>query len=227
METKDSYQFLTLRGWEESSPMLAVRVTTATKLENIFWQRKDEGEYRNKQKNLSHAYSRMLIGKITFATNVGYMGKEVTVMVVHIHHLVANNIKTFKMAHANVWNWLNDAILKYKVDVMMGDFNMSFFKVTDQLRSRGLEIDLAAWYPWKADSGTTMADSCGIFFIGYKATFKLCYGLDCLHANDPSGLGCNEVDTRTEKTFSVHKKMVAQVKHWQRTCRRIGHTKTS
>jgi hypothetical protein len=45
----------------------------------------------------------------------------------------------------------------------LGDFNMSFFKVIDQLRSRGLEIDLAAWYPWKAASGTTMADSCGIF----------------------------------------------------------------
>jgi hypothetical protein len=89
---------------------------------------------------------------------------------------------------------------------MMGDFNMSFFKVIDQLRSRGLEIDLAAWYPWKAASGTTMADSCGIFFIGYKATFKLCYGLECLHGNDFTGLGCNQVDPRTEKTFSVHEK---------------------
>jgi hypothetical protein len=186
--------------------MLAVRTTTATRLERIFWQRKMEGGYSNKQHNNSFAYSRMLVGKITFATNVGYMGKEVTVMVIHIHNLVGHNQKGFKLAHANIGEWLYDAIVKHNVDVMNGDFNMSMFKVIDSLRSRGLEIDLGAWYPWKAESGTTMSDSMGIFLIGYKATVKLCYGLECLHADDASGLGCNEKDQRTTKTFSIHPK---------------------
>ncbi len=35
------------------------------------------------------------------------------------------------------------------VDVILGDFNMACFKVIPELRSRGINIDLLAWYPWR------------------------------------------------------------------------------
>ena len=53
-------------------------------------------------------------------------------------------------------------IQEYDVKVLMGDFNMALFRVIPELRSRGVTIDLAAWYPWKSAEGVQMADSCGI-----------------------------------------------------------------
>ena len=41
---------------------------------------------------------------------------------------------------------------------------MSLFKVVPELRSCGVPVQLAAWYPWHAEgSDEPMADSCGIF----------------------------------------------------------------
>ena len=41
---------------------------------------------------------------------------------------------------------------------------MSLFKVVPELRSRGVPVQLAAWYPWRVEgSDEPMADSCGIF----------------------------------------------------------------
>ena len=41
---------------------------------------------------------------------------------------------------------------------------MSLFKVVPELRSLGVQVQLAAWYPWRVKgSEEPMADSCGIF----------------------------------------------------------------
>ena len=41
---------------------------------------------------------------------------------------------------------------------------MSLFKVVPELRSRGVPVQLAAWYPWRVEgSDEPMADSCGVF----------------------------------------------------------------
>ena len=72
--------------------------------------------------------------------------------------------------------------------MLMGDFNMSLFLVAPELRSRGVTIDLAAWFPWKALDGTPCADSCGIFFLNSPGSFRLVKGLCDLHDRDPSGI---------------------------------------
>ena len=62
------------------------------------------------------------------------------------------------------WPWLADQIKQHGVQVLMGDFNMSLFKVVPELRSRGVPAAVAAWYPWRTkDTQQPMADSCGIF----------------------------------------------------------------
>ena len=48
------------------------------------------------------------------------------------------------------WNWLQLKINDFRVQVLMGDFNMSLFRVVPELRKRGVTIDLGAWYPWKS-----------------------------------------------------------------------------
>jgi len=49
-----------------------------------------------------------------------------------------------------LWGWLYHMIREYDVNVLMGDFSMSLFEVTPALRSRGLTVDLEAWFPWKS-----------------------------------------------------------------------------
>ena len=67
----------------------------------------------------------------------------------------------------------------------MGDFNMSFFRVIPELRSRGATIDLAAWYPWKksASRAQTLVASFAWGGLGYQ----LKVGLQDIHQEDKTG----------------------------------------
>ena len=74
--------------------------------------------------------------------------------------------------------------MEHEVDVLMGDFNMSFFRVIPELRSRGATIDLAAWYPWKNKIGVPRADWCGIFCQGKPGVYQPKVGLPNIHTKD-------------------------------------------
>ena len=77
-------------------------------------------------------------------SSVGFIGKEHNVMVVHMHNELANLVHGAKKLE-ECWEWLWEKIQLYKVQVLMGDFNMSLFRVIPELRSRGAVIDLGAW----------------------------------------------------------------------------------
>ena len=94
-------------------------------------------------------YSRSMIAKVTLPSSVGFIGKEHNVMVVHMHNDLANLVHGVKKLE-DFWGWLSEKIQEFKVQVLMGDFNMSLFRVIPELRSRGAVIDLGAWYPWKS-----------------------------------------------------------------------------
>ena len=162
---REDNAYLTLRGNEEVSVLLGVRSAVAEGIDLLMWKRIDEGTYKKKNtaKSKAHAYTRVLVAKIRLKNSVGYMGKEQTVMVVHLHNLVANKAVGFRRNNDKFWPWLADRIKEHGVQVMMGDFNMSLFKVVPELRSRGVEVSLGAWYPWKTPDDVPMADSCGIF----------------------------------------------------------------
>ena len=65
---------------------------------------------------------------------------------------------------------------------------MSFLRVVPELRSRGAQIDLAAWYPWKTRIGAPCSDSCGILLLGKPGEYKLATGIRSLHADDETGI---------------------------------------
>ena len=95
---------------------------------------------------------------------VGYMGKTLVVMCVHLHFMVANKSKRFRKSNDDFGPWLAEQIKQHEVHVLMGDFNMSLFKVVPELRSRGVPAAVAAWHPWRTkDTQQPMADSCGSF----------------------------------------------------------------
>ena len=67
-----------------------------------------------------------------------------------MHNELANLVLG-QTKHNAFWEWIWEKIVLFKVQVLMGDFNMSLFKVIPELRSRGVDINLGAWYPWKGN----------------------------------------------------------------------------
>ena len=65
---------------------------------------------------------------------------------------------------------------------------MSLFRVVPELRSRGLMIDLGAWYPWKFLEGEPMSDSCGIFFVELPGVYTLIKNLGDNHDETATGI---------------------------------------
>ena len=65
-----------------------------------------------------------------------------------MHNVLANNKWPKKLIA--FWDWFSEKTQRFNVEVLMGDFNMSLFKVIPELRNRGATIDLGAWYPWKS-----------------------------------------------------------------------------
>ena len=120
-----------------------------------------------------------MVGKVVLDQGIGHLGQEIRIMAVHMHNVLANNqwpatLKGFR-------DWCHGVCVEHEVDVLMGDFNMSFFRVTPELRSRGATIDLAAWYPWKNKLGFLSADACGIFCLRKPGVYQLEVGLQDIH----------------------------------------------
>ena len=188
LRARPGFEYWTVRGDEEKSNMLAVRKNVAHQPELLFWERRFEGEY-SAGKRKARAYSRFLVCRLTLLRNVGFFGKQMVVAVIHMHNRVANNDKGFRKNQTTFWPGLRNMIADHKIDVLMGDFNMSLFKVVPELRSRGIRIELIAWYPWKSKDGNAMADSCGIFLINKPCVVALDRGLLSLHNVDSTGIG--------------------------------------
>ena len=85
-----------------------MRSAVADGMELLMWVRKHEGNYQSKDKRQKQmkAYTRTLMANIMLKQNVGYMGKELRVAVVHLHYLVANKNKGFVRQNDMFWPWL-------------------------------------------------------------------------------------------------------------------------
>ena len=164
-ENRQSYEYLTLRGDEECSLLIGVRKEVCNALDLLNWERRCEGQYTVRRAGIQrkvNAYSRGMVVRVSMDQSVGFLGKEHNIMVVHMHNHLANHKLGAEKLKA-FWEWLWHKCSQLRVQVLMGDFNMCLFKVVPEFRSRGAEIDLAAWYPWKSLEGEPMSDSCGIF----------------------------------------------------------------
>ena len=169
-------EYLTIRGDEDVSLLLGVRTDTAHNLSLLYWKRKLEGTVKTKS-GRSRCYTRLLIAEVELKLSVGFFGTQLRVANTHFHHEAANKKLGFRNAHAEYWPLLAGKLQEHRVDVLMGDFNMSLFRVVPELRRLGVSIDLLAWYPWSNEEGVAMADSCGIFLINRPAEVQLHCGI--------------------------------------------------
>ena len=102
-----------------------------------------------------------------------------TVANVHMHCRTAKKeTKDPQATTKRFWDLLASYLLRYGVRLMAGDFNMSFLCVVAEMRARGFQINLAAWYPfYMTHQKEMMVDSCGVFVIGPWRGVRLNY--DC------------------------------------------------
>ena len=83
------------------------------------------------------------------------------------------------------WKKLAEKVQSFKVQFLVGDFNMSLTQVVPRLRKQGLQIDCCSWYPWlhteKKEHGSALGmDSCAIFYIGGNVSCDMPWQIDCL-----------------------------------------------
>ena len=93
------------------------------------------------------ARSRSMVVQYKSKQMVGHLGTDINVMVSH------GNNHTMRLTWRKLWEhrWDRHArhIRKFNVKFWCGDFNMSLTEVPKQLRSRGINADCCAWYPFK------------------------------------------------------------------------------
>jgi len=99
------------------------------------------------------------------------------VMNVHLHHMTAKRAAGHKVAHDAFWPKLAFLIRQYKVDILAGDFNMSMFCVTPQLKHFLVDACMAgafAWtLPWDAGRSTNVEDRVMIDSVGIWVVHRL------------------------------------------------------
>ena len=74
----------------------------------------------------------------------------ITFMCVHLNHITAKKeISEGSQSLKRSWDEIVGDIIKDGVRIVSGDLNMQLFSAVAELRARGLQANLAAWYPWE------------------------------------------------------------------------------
>ena len=84
------------------------------------------------------------------------------------------------------WDEIVGDIIKHGVRIFSGDLNMQLFSVVTELRARGLQANLAAWYPWKNYlEALPRIDSCAMILIGPCEGIRMPYDCSVLGIEAP------------------------------------------
>ena len=90
---RPSFKYLTIRGSEKSSLMIAARHDLTDEFSCLAWKKMNDGEYRRPHsQQRCRAYTRMMVCEITLNHTVGHIGETQVIMSVHLHHKTANEI---------------------------------------------------------------------------------------------------------------------------------------
>ena len=181
------FEYIVLRGLEESSILIAARADNCNSLECLHFESYEDRRYKHQGKERI-ARSRLMVCKVDFKQNIGHLGNEIVIAGVHGSRRTMN--LQWQEAHKAFFDRLHAQILSKKIQFLCGDFNMSLTDVPKQLARRGLKCDCVAWYPWKprgafpevvdpANTPSLGLDSCAIFYIGGTVEVQLHCDLSC------------------------------------------------
>ena len=202
-------KFIGVRGTEpKTSLMIAGRVSLVTGIRLLVLHRLFDGQYRapgkkGKAAQVKGAVSRILIASLKmryFRTRGGGDEAEgldeITIANVHMHFRTAKRDLTGgAKAYKQFWDVLARYLAEFCPSFLCGDFNMALFCVVPELRARGFQINLAAWYCWQNHlEQHPRADSCGIFRLGPCQGIRMCFGASVFGlASPPLPANCSMV----------------------------------
>ncbi|MDA8609573.1 hypothetical protein N9L19_01505 [bacterium] len=94
---------------------------------------------------------------------------EINIANAHMHFRTAEReLNSGAAAYKRFWDVLAKCMAEFRPTFFCGDFNMALFELTLELRARGFQISLAAWYCWQNDlEAHVRADSFAIVRIGH------------------------------------------------------------
>jgi hypothetical protein len=160
-------KYLVVRAKDDATNtnIIAVRCTVASKLQQIKFLRLTDGTYKTKTNPRVCAHSRIQVASVLWRHPV-CSHSDMVVVNAHFHHRAAKRDTGFRLGYTQFFNKLATTIKENTGRLLAGDFNMSLWVVATELRNRGIECTMGAWYAWRDMSGTVKVDSCGIFFCG-------------------------------------------------------------
>ena len=111
----------------------------------------------------------------------------VTFMCVHLNRMTANKeVSKWSESLKRFWDEIVEDITRNGVRIFTGDFNMQLFSAVAELRTRGLQANLAAWYPRELQyENETRIDSCAIIVIGACEGIRMIYDCSVLGIEPP------------------------------------------
>jgi len=107
--------------------------------------------------------------------------------------MCAKKASGLSKAHDDFLAYLSNKIVELKVDVLCTDANMGMLALFSRLRSRGVCVDVGAWFPWQLATGERAMDSCTILFINKPGVYELDKSRGSQHSDDRSGLFCTDL----------------------------------
>ena len=184
-------KFIGIRGPEpQSSLMICARESLSSGIRLLLFHRILDGTYRPKsgqKSKVKGAVSRIMIASVKMRyfriRGGGADGDEdeecdeIKIANAHLNFRTAKrDLQGGAIAYKRFWDLLAQYMATWRPTVLCGDFNMALFAVVPELRARGFEINLAAWYCWQNDyEEHVRADSCGIFRIGPCQGIRMCF----------------------------------------------------
>ena len=183
---RPKHEHYVLRGNEDQAILIAARKDTVAALQCLFYESHEDHPYTQKSKPRM-ARSRLMVAKYQSKQNIGHLGKDIVIAGAHGNNKTMNH--EWPTVWTEYWKRLAAYIETYGIQFLMVDWNMSLTEGPKQLRSRGIECDCVAWYPWRhVDPGDAIKaemtnttplgfDSCGIFYLGGTVQAKPQYCL--------------------------------------------------
>ena len=167
----------------EKTLFIAARPSLANGIRKLLFERKIDGTWTDK-KGDHKAVSRILVAtlKMKYFRIHGdgeEESDELTMANVHLHSRTAKKgLKSSFLALQAFYNRLAEYVVRFGVRLMVGDWNMQLFGVIPEMRARGFEVTMAAWYPWSLTiqgKKEVRSDSCAIFTIGPWAGVRIVF----------------------------------------------------
>ena len=125
-------------------------------------------------------------------------------MTIHLHFSSAKGeAKNWAAEWATWWNKVAEYIVRFKVRVLTGDFNMGLARVVPELRARGIPANMVASYMFRSPPADMVkVDSTAMFVIGRvggaESLFDANMALEI--QGEPDTGGCLQFKTKgTEK----------------------------